>query len=232
LLARASPQAAPSIMREARCWHHGSRVFLRDLASNDAVTPSSAARTARWWFTLPCSIRATCSSSSVELRPRASLPKSTFLTTVNPRHHGRAAIRLGRFNSQTRCVCQDNPKLPAVSNSDLRCCHHECLCHLSPLSWRIASGSVVRGPSLIFNPCRWCEGGRNTASSSHHRWSVRWLTPVIPSIPKIRPDSVAASSLPSVLRPSRLGDPSRRARAAVNRLSGGLGEGSSQDHSC
>jgi hypothetical protein len=40
-----------------------------------------------------------------------------------------AATRPGRFDSQIGCVRQDNPKRPAISNSEFGCCHHECLCH-------------------------------------------------------------------------------------------------------
>jgi hypothetical protein len=40
-----------------------------------------------------------------------------------------AAISAGRFQSQTGCVGQDNPKGSPVSNPLPGGCHHECLCH-------------------------------------------------------------------------------------------------------
>jgi hypothetical protein len=41
-----------------------------------------------------------------------------------------AATRSGHFNSQIGGVRQDNPKCPAVSDPEFRCCHHECLSHV------------------------------------------------------------------------------------------------------
>ena len=58
-----------------------------------------------------------------------------------------AAISAGRFQSQARCVRQDNPQGPPVSNPGLGRRHHECLCHgiATPLACSIA-GTVQPSP--------------------------------------------------------------------------------------